>query len=778
MATPFTIFNNGVEKTLAAWGLDDLNFSDNDFAPSVVEFVAAGRAVDASDLFAYGSRVIIYRNRTGAGTSWTGGSCWFDGRVEPWERSGSPGSEDCIGRIVNAWLYFQRLQFKMDFWIKSGEDLVERSTNRVVLGIRIKSPVVGGVFWETLNTGQQIRDAVEYAATQGAPVAVGTTACWAKVLSEFQKCITVEQVIQRMWQIEPDFTCVWDYSTVGTNPAAPGNATLHFLKCQGNSLQTADYSGLTVPEIIAFFAANTNLDPATFDALLTPADIIAAITAQTLTPVSLDLDAGNFISRFRIKPRPDWIKSYVNIDYEQTNTVGTKTYLALGNDHYPDPLPTTTEAKFSGVDLYFDLAGSKVSVTTQSGQITSAAFDITSSTTWARWKPEINSPTVSSVVVLTASSTPAASTRYPAPTFAALEDEGAYNSANAYELLDGSYAEWMNDSTLMTPAGYPTITAQKCRATASLRIKYANGTTTYKQVTKEFTAISYNTEGDPKEFEVSSKKTDQYAEPQPVGLAALLYKSFRALACEGSFTVIEQEIGTTRTPITRANCLNFTGTALADVELHDISEETVSVNNWSNIQAPVRRVAGSALKGSYSVEFGAPLRLSANNLIDQIRAARVRTTSPNLAYLFGGLLSDSGGGKVQHPTKSSSHAAEHGAEFKNVSVVSQTANIPNSSSNLSITEDAEQGHVIILGEASVVLNVKKAAKLADGSGGASVTLPDGSEATIGGAIDSQGTKRRLEVYQLTTCEDNGTGDLHNYTRLFVCSDRFQLPGQT
>ena len=44
----FTIFNAGVEKPLADWGLDDLQFSDNDLAPATVEFTAAGRAVDAA----------------------------------------------------------------------------------------------------------------------------------------------------------------------------------------------------------------------------------------------------------------------------------------------------------------------------------------------------------------------------------------------------------------------------------------------------------------------------------------------------------------------------------------------------------------------------------------------------------------------------------------------------------------------------------------------------------------------------------------------------------
>jgi hypothetical protein len=77
----------------------------------------------------------------------------------------------------------------------------------------------------------------------------------------------------------------------------------------------------------------------------------------------------------------------------------------------------------------------------------------------------------------------------------------------------------------------------------------------------------------------------------------------------------------------------------------------------------------------------------------------------------------------------------------------------------------------------IILNIKAAAKIADGTGGTSVNLPDGTALTIGGAIDSEGHEHVLEVYQLTTCEDNGSGTLENYTRLFVCSDRFKLTGQ-
>lgn len=63
-------------------------------------------------------------------------------------------------------------------------------------------------------------------------------------------------------------------------------------------------------------------------------------------------------------------------------------------------------------------------------------------------------------------------------------------------------------------------------------------------------------------------------------------------------------------------------------------------------------------------------------------------------------------------------------------------------------------------------------KIANGTGGSNL-----NGILVGGCIDTQGTFRRLEVVQLTTCEDRGDGTLENYTRLFHCSERFKLPGQ-
>jgi len=655
MNAAFTIFNNGVEQTLAAWGLDDLRFSDNDLAPSTVEFTAGGRAVDASDLFAYGSRVIIFQNRTGSGTSWSGGSCWFDGRVEPWERDGTAGAEDCIGRIVNAWWYFDRIQYKMQFIRATGTSgTTTYTTNRVILGVGIN---LAGTSWVTYNTGGQIAAAVNWAISQGAPVTLGNVAPWAPVVSDFQKCIKVSQVIEKMWHIESDFTVIWDYSTVGTNTGALGTPTIHFLKCSIANLQP----GLTT----------------------------AQQNALILTPITINLDAGNWLSGVKIKPRPDWIKSYVHIDYDQITTFGSNQYLSLGDDQYPVTLPTDTESKFNGVDLYFDLSGAKVSVTTQQGNLTSAPFDPTSLAQWQTWKNELNAATVASAVIITGSTMPAATVTHPAPTIVATEIDStgtpvAYNSANAYELLDGCYADWMADSTLMGSIGV--ISAQKVKVTAWAYITYKNGAVAFKQFTKELTAISFNTANVAETITVQTKTVTTYAEPQPVGLAQILYNAWRSLAVEGSFSTLDTEIGASTPQISRANCLNFTSAALAP----HAGDGTIL--DWSAVNAPVRRVSGSAVKGTYTVEFGAPLHLTANALIDLVRASRVRVTSVDLNYLFGGPLS-SGGGTVQHPRKTHAHSAEHGADEPEIHVTS--AHDATSGNFNLLTADGTQNQILV-----------------------------------------------------------------------------------
>lgn len=90
-----------------------------------------------------------------------------------------------------------------------------------------------------------------------------------------------------------------------------------------------------------------------------------------------------------------------------------------------------------------------------------------------------------------------------------------------------------------------------------------------------------------------------------------------------------------------------------------------------------------------------------------------------------------------------------------------------------------------MAQGKIVLNIQAASKYNTTAAGGAVTggtnmkLPDGSIVLVGGCQDSQGNFHTMECWQLTTCEDDGTGTgtLTNFTRIFVCSDRFKLPGQ-
>lgn len=88
-----------------------------------------------------------------------------------------------------------------------------------------------------------------------------------------------------------------------------------------------------------------------------------------------------------------------------------------------------------------------------------------------------------------------------------------------------------------------------------------------------------------------------------------------------------------------------------------------------------------------------------------------------------------------------------------------------------------------MAQGKIVLNIKSAAKYNDPTasgavnGGANVTMPDGTTLNVGGCIDSAGNAHTLEVWQIVTCEDDGTGtgNTTEFCRLVLMSDRFAKP---
>jgi hypothetical protein len=144
----------------------------------------------------------------------------------------------------------------------------------------------------------------------------------------------------------------------------------------------------------------------------------------------------------------------------------------------------------------------------------------------------------------------------------------------------------------------------------------------------------------------------QYAEPIPYGLAEVMWTAWQNLAIEGNFQNVEVVIGATQ-PLSGKNCLNF---------------NTPKQPQWADVNAAIQRMTWDIGKGITNVQFGAPLRLTGNELIDAIRATRYRITTIDLAYIFGGAIA-AGMGITRMSRKHHARNSQNGEANKQIEII-------------------------------------------------------------------------------------------------------------
>ena len=156
-----------------------------------------GNPVDAAPLLAWGDLVTIHRDTTP----------WFTGRCNTVPVSGSPDSEDHAYTLVGPWWWLEQTIYTQPWkvWDPDTETLVTKSKSRCILnqaytGLRI-------------NSGDQIRAALQCAIDLGAPIAIGTIAPNVNIPLEEVLDISCAEVIRKMTRWSPDFPMWFDYST-------------------------------------------------------------------------------------------------------------------------------------------------------------------------------------------------------------------------------------------------------------------------------------------------------------------------------------------------------------------------------------------------------------------------------------------------------------------------------------------------------------------------------------------------------------------------------------
>lgn len=340
----WTILYNGTEKSLADWGLTDLTRSRQNLGVDTVQFFADGRAVDADEIFPYGSTIIIFRDRVASSSqsnpSYSGGTRWFYGRIEPWSRAGNGRGENQSGACVGPMWYLHNRVFRQTVKSFIGYEtpndpdsaLFETKTFSHVF---LNQTIDGG----KLTWREQVIEAVQWAITCGDPIQIGTISPAFDVPIDEVKNITVAQVLQQMYRWCLDATFWFDYTTTPY-------PTLHCARQSG------------------------------------------------LTPVAINLNAGFPLEEIRLKERPDWKRPYVLLQFEQEiNGV-----LQVIDDHWPNPIPAGPPA--GGLETTVDLKGWSFQKLTQ--RVESSPYDVTDLNWWKAKQPWLaNTKSIGTVTLIT-----------------------------------------------------------------------------------------------------------------------------------------------------------------------------------------------------------------------------------------------------------------------------------------------------------------------------------------------------------------------------------------
>src|SRR5665213_2312177 len=157
-----TLTYNGVEKTLAGWGIAKWRRHASNQAGDNLAFNLI-TPCDAAEIFPFNAQITFQIQRvsaTGNANSFSGGKAFFTGwRVENL-RSGSGSMEQLDYKFAGPWEYlFERLVFQQEWFYWNGSGMVADWRSQIVLG-QVLDPLGASV--SRMTIAQQIIQIIQY----------------------------------------------------------------------------------------------------------------------------------------------------------------------------------------------------------------------------------------------------------------------------------------------------------------------------------------------------------------------------------------------------------------------------------------------------------------------------------------------------------------------------------------------------------------------------------------------------------------------------------------
>jgi hypothetical protein len=248
---------NGVEKTMADWGLRDLTRELINQASDMVTFRADGSASDADPIFAHGSTVLLFRN----------GTPWFYGRVVEVPGRASAKMEEQLYRVAGPWWYLENLVFQQVWLMTNGVNatLVPTNKSRLILGQKSDGT--------KLATGAAILEVLNYAIARGVPITLG--AITPNAMAPYGEAIdhSCAEVIRHFLRWTPDAMTAFDYTTSPyptlsiRRRADAATVTLPAYGAPVSGLDLTPRHDLQVPAVVLKFDQTNDIDNDTFTSL-------------------------------------------------------------------------------------------------------------------------------------------------------------------------------------------------------------------------------------------------------------------------------------------------------------------------------------------------------------------------------------------------------------------------------------------------------------------------------------------------------------------------------
>ncbi len=202
MSAPFVSWtlslNGGSRQTLANWSIENPRTSFRSMAEDHFSFNVSGDVRDDCP-FEYGDTVILYRNDV----------VWFSGTVSDTSSHGTPKDSEWSVVCAGPWWQLSRTMYQQPMAGMVG-DSCETSTGHTTKVVLFQAESTTA----PVTTGQQVRNALNYAISVSAPVLVGSVPDFVSVFFETAQDLTVADVIRRSLQWTPDAVAWFDYSTV------------------------------------------------------------------------------------------------------------------------------------------------------------------------------------------------------------------------------------------------------------------------------------------------------------------------------------------------------------------------------------------------------------------------------------------------------------------------------------------------------------------------------------------------------------------------------------